>query len=369
MASYYTVPIGQSLNDVPIETGNDDVKIGDSGAIGGQVKTNKKQVSFNRHDELMMIDDDSNVTPASSLWNSARSADSNTSKDYSTGGGPISPSASVRSCDSSGNTSVSIPSLLSSLMRTHKHRDPYRYYEVLKVLGDGSMGSVSKVRKRKSAIGGSARKAFVEEESQHYHQNQKTLLHNCFSFCIPGNKEKKKENSFASVEEIAREGSSGSTRSALTSDSSYIYALNTGNDASINTSSEQERVKTSIQSSSSMISFSGESSAVYALKTIILDKVTDSTFRRELLNEVDILRSISHPNIVKALDFYTYNNRLYLVLELCSGGELYTIVHSSYPLVLQAHKLHYYFCKYLPHNLILFSSFGNRRSLCPGPIR
>jgi hypothetical protein len=323
MASYYKALIGKP-HIVPIETGDED-KNGDSGAVGAQVKTNKKQVSFNRHNELLVIDDESNATPQSSLMNSARSLDSNASKDYSPGVGPVSPSSSTRSFDSSGQTSVTIPSLQSSLMRTHKNRDPYRYYEVLKVLGDGSMGSVSKVRKRKSAIGGSARKAFVEEESRHYHQNQTSLLHTCFSFCIPGSEEKKKETSFMPVKDCGRdisstrERSSGSATSALTDDSSL--AQNAGNGDSTNASSERDRITTSIQSSSSMISYSGESNAVYALKTIILDKVTDSTFRRELLNEVDILRSISHPNVVKALDFYTFNNRLYLLLELCSGGE------------------------------------------------
>jgi serine/threonine protein kinase len=72
-----------------------------------------------------------------------------------------------------------------------------------------------------------------------------------------------------------------------------------------------------------MISY-GEVSVVYALKSIILDRVADPTFRKELMNEIAILRTVDHPNIVKAMETYDYHNRLYLVLELCSGGDLYT---------------------------------------------
>ena len=47
-------------------------------------------------------------------------------------------------------------------------------------------------------------------------------------------------------------------------------------------------------------------------------------FIQELQNEIDILRSMDHPNIVKAHEVYTYKKQIYLVLELCDGGDLYT---------------------------------------------
>ncbi|KAG7359172.1 protein kinase family protein [Nitzschia inconspicua] len=321
MTTSFSASIGGILN-VPTKTGDED-RNGDSGSVQAQVKANKKQVSFNRYNELVMIQD-LNITPASSIMNSTRSMDSIASKDSAVG---PSPSSSSRSYDSSGYTSVSIPSLHSSLMRTQKHRDPYRYYEVLKVLGDGSMGSVSKVKKRKSAIGGSARKEFVEKERL---ETKKTLFQHCFSFCIPGSKENKKEHLFVSVKdgEIAcksnKSREDSGTISALTGDSSYRDA-GAGENGSVASSpvSQVGSKRRTFKKSSSLISYSGESNAVYALKTIILDKVTDATFRKELLNEISILRSIDHPNIVKAIETYDYQNRLYLVLELCSGGDLY----------------------------------------------
>jgi serine/threonine protein kinase len=39
---------------------------------------------------------------------------------------------------------------------------------------------------------------------------------------------------------------------------------------------------------------------------------------------VDILRGMDHPNIVKAHELYTYKKHIFLVLELCDGGDLYT---------------------------------------------
>lgn len=60
----------------------------------------------------------------------------------------------------------------------------------------------------------------------------------------------------------------------------------------------------------------------YALKSIILDRVSP-VFIMELLNEIDILRGLDHPNIVKLHEVYKYRKQIYLVLEMCDGGDLY----------------------------------------------
>ena len=38
--------------------------------------------------------------------------------------------------------------------------------------------------------------------------------------------------------------------------------------------------------------------------------------------EINILSSIDHPNIVKLYQIYESNRSLYLIMELCEGGEL-----------------------------------------------
>jgi serine/threonine protein kinase len=42
-----------------------------------------------------------------------------------------------------------------------------------------------------------------------------------------------------------------------------------------------------------------------------------------ILREVDIMRSLDHPNIVKMHDFFHDENYFYVVMEYVSGGELF----------------------------------------------
>jgi serine/threonine protein kinase len=42
-------------------------------------------------------------------------------------------------------------------------------------------------------------------------------------------------------------------------------------------------------------------------------------------NEIDILKLVDHPNIVKLYDVYDDENYIYLVMELLEGGEVSSI--------------------------------------------
>jgi len=66
-----------------------------------------------------------------------------------------------------------------------------------------------------------------------------------------------------------------------------------------------------------------DSSHCYALKSIIFDRISH-TFMKEFHNEINILRALDHPNIVKAHEVFECRGQMFLVLELCSGGDLYT---------------------------------------------
>ena len=79
----------------------------------------------------------------------------------------------------------------------------------------------------------------------------------------------------------------------------------------------------------------------YALKCIAFDRISNE-FIEELQNEIRILKNMDHPNIVKAYEvFYEYDHKrkkrailtssstdqikmLYVVMELCTGGDLYS---------------------------------------------
>ena len=140
----------------------------------------------------------------------------------------------------------------NNILRVQTKADVFKKYEVMQVLGSGSMGSVSKVRIRKNKIGGSA-----------FHVTPKSVM----------GKIKKTLNAVCKHD---------NHHPKPTKD--YIYAL----------------------------------------KSIQLDRVSPE-FVIELENEISILRSMDHPNIVKAHEVYKCKNKqIYIVLELCDGGDLYT---------------------------------------------
>lgn len=62
---------------------------------------------------------------------------------------------------------------------------------------------------------------------------------------------------------------------------------------------------------------------LFGLKRIMLDRISP-IFIEELKNEISILRSLDHPNIVRPHEVYTQKKQIYLVMELCAGGDLYT---------------------------------------------
>ena len=64
-----------------------------------------------------------------------------------------------------------------------------------------------------------------------------------------------------------------------------------------------------------------ETGAFNAVKTILKNKVPNLDL---LKKEVDLLSEIDHPHIIKLYDaFEESTNRIHLVTELCTGGELY----------------------------------------------
>mmetsp|Transcript_15108 Transcript_15108/g.31105 ORF Transcript_15108/g.31105 Transcript_15108/m.31105 type:complete len:208 (+) Transcript_15108:270-893(+) len=58
----------------------------------------------------------------------------------------------------------------------------------------------------------------------------------------------------------------------------------------------------------------------FALKTILKSKVPNVSL---LKREIEILTEVDHPHIIKLVDVYEDISNVYLVTELCTGGELY----------------------------------------------
>ena len=59
-----------------------------------------------------------------------------------------------------------------------------------------------------------------------------------------------------------------------------------------------------------------------------LYKTLDITTESEIINEIEILKNLNHPNIVKVLEFYKTDQAYYIVSEYCNGGELFNKAES-----------------------------------------
>ena len=65
------------------------------------------------------------------------------------------------------------------------------------------------------------------------------------------------------------------------------------------------------------------SKVLRAMKIIHKDKISLGSEEEEaLINEINIVKSLDHPNIMKVYEFFNNNNCLYIISELLSGGEL-----------------------------------------------
>ena len=59
-----------------------------------------------------------------------------------------------------------------------------------------------------------------------------------------------------------------------------------------------------------------------ALKTFKFDRAKEEA-HDAVMKEIMALKKLSHPNIIKLFECYEHNNQFSIVIELCTGGELY----------------------------------------------
>ena len=182
--------------------------------------------------------------------------------------------------------STPIIGLKHALLRQQKNRDPEKLYETVELLGVGSMGSVAKVQKKENVIGGSARSAF--------HDDKVCFRIVPFSWCFGKQSMQAKMGALVMPKTSAHCGSNGKTNP-----------------------------KQLFRKTSSLITYNRKNT-YFALKSIHLEKAGSAELKEELRNEVAILKTLDHPNIVTPLETFEYKRQLCIVMELCSGGDLYS---------------------------------------------
>jgi len=207
------------------------------------------------------------------------------------------------------SSSAKSPSMRSSLTWIHKDRDPEKYYDIVQVLGAGSMGEVTKVCKKQSMVGGSAyysvRDSTAIVESTKELKEEKEML--CFAIPFLS-------GLFALCTKRQGQRDSPVVLTKDTSSSSSTF------DSTCLSVSISEALPCHMSESPST-----ESTGVaLAMKTIHLKFATKKDIIQELVNEVEILKSLDHPNIIRVLETFDYRLKLSVIMELCSGGDLYT---------------------------------------------
>ena len=63
-----------------------------------------------------------------------------------------------------------------------------------------------------------------------------------------------------------------------------------------------------------------DKSRTFAIK--VIDKKADHKFTTLFLNEIEMLKEVDHPHIIKFFEVYESVNKYFLVQEYCSGGTL-----------------------------------------------
>ncbi len=62
---------------------------------------------------------------------------------------------------------------------------------------------------------------------------------------------------------------------------------------------------------------------MFALKSLSMTRVKSEKQATQLLEEIEIMCQLDHPNIIKLEEVYESHDQIYLVEELCHGGELF----------------------------------------------
>eukprot|EP00039_Didymoeca_costata_P007287 m.98233 g.98233 ORF g.98233 m.98233 type:complete len:515 (-) comp13626_c0_seq1:29-1573(-) len=67
----------------------------------------------------------------------------------------------------------------------------------------------------------------------------------------------------------------------------------------------------------------------YALKIINLTTVSNQDKKSMLLQEIPIITVLDHPNVIKVVEVFRKLISIYIVMELCTGGELFDRLYSQ----------------------------------------
>ena len=68
---------------------------------------------------------------------------------------------------------------------------------------------------------------------------------------------------------------------------------------------------------------------IRAMKVIDKNNEEEEISEEEILNEINVLKKIDHPNIMKIFEIYKKKSTYYLITEFCEGGDLYNFISEN----------------------------------------
>jgi serine/threonine protein kinase len=188
-------------------------------------------------------------------------------------------------------------SLYENLLMERRGRDPMNYYEIVKSLGEGSMGSVCKVRKRDDS--GSARPGFVVPP-RGAAQFSWSKLSSCLSWWCCGfdddDEDYEQDYNYPYGYRINNVRNVRKHTQGQSKNENKIVDLFNSERSKIDLELHDEVSQNNLpqEELSSFIRF-GPTDKYFALKSIHLSKARNSALREELKNEVTILKTLDHP--------------------------------------------------------------------------
>lgn len=69
-----------------------------------------------------------------------------------------------------------------------------------------------------------------------------------------------------------------------------------------------------------------------AIKVVELSSIKTPALVQLLYSEIDILKTLKHPNVLNCLEVFTSTNNCYIITELCDGGDVESKIRAKGPL-------------------------------------
>ena len=108
---------------------------------------------------------------------------------------------------------------------------------------------------------------------------------------------------------------------------------------------------------------SGTRLIIRALKEISKESMNvNPENEEEIRNEIEILKNIDHPNIMKIFEFFEDDKNIYLINEFCGGGDI-AHIHDKYGLFPE------FFLKYIMFQVFLAIAFLHSNKVVHGDIK